>query len=103
MASWKFRLLLFVLAGASLSVWTVALAADYESPQSRSRKAASGWVKKDKTGVDRSADPPHDLSLYEGRTTWEFFQDHSQGRNILGQHRFHHEPVLRRSEHGDSS
>ena len=55
MASWKFRLLLFVLAGASLSVWAVALAADDEAPQSRSRKAASGWAKKDKKSADLSA------------------------------------------------
>ena len=55
MTGWKLRLLLVVVAGASLSVWTVALAADYESPQSRNRKPASGWAKKDKTSVDLDA------------------------------------------------
>lgn len=47
MAGWRFRLLLFVIAGASLSFLAMALAAAYdEAPQSRSRKAASGWATK---------------------------------------------------------
>ena len=41
-----FQRLCFILAIASLSVWTVAVAQDYEVPQSRSRKDASGWATK---------------------------------------------------------
>ena len=41
-----FRRVSVVLTLASLSVWTVARAADYEAPQSRSRKPASGWATK---------------------------------------------------------
>ena len=50
-----FQRLCFILAIASLSVWTVAVAQDYEVPQSRSRKDASGWATKTAKAIDVDA------------------------------------------------